>query len=415
MRKLSAKFIERHRTPGRYSDGEVKGLKLQITASASGVVSKSWLFKYQVGDKETMLGLGSLKDVTWKEAREKARAMRLLLLDGVDPLQAKRERIAAAKATAASVKTFRQCAELYEQQHEVRWRSDSHRRQFGSSLASYAYPIIGSTDVSKIDLTAVLRCIEPQWTTKAVTMDRVRTRIEAVLDWATVRGYRQGDNPARWRGHLDQVLPAPRQVAPIKHHAAMDYKDLPAFMQTLRQQEEIAARALEFTILSAGRLGEVIGAKWNEIHFDDPVFGPVWIVPAQRMKARREHRVPLSPQAVKLLRALPREDGNDHLFVGSTQGSSLSKMSIQYLIRRIHSTATTHGMRAAFRTWAGEMTNFPREACELALAHRVGDQTEQAYARGTLLAKRIKLMQAWATYCLTPPIAKAGNVVPMRG
>jgi integrase len=409
--RLTAKFVERSKQPGRWPDGDVKCLYLQIDKSGA----KSWVFRYERDGEETMMGLGSLKDVTWKEAREDARAQRLLLRDGVDPLQAKRDRKAAAKLVAARILTFAVAADRYAEQHSVKWRNDTHRLQFSSSLERYANPILGAMDVAKIETADVLRVIEPIWTTKAVTADRVRRRIAAVLDWCVVRGHRPtGTNPAKWRGHLDQVLPATRSVAPVTSHAALDYTALPAFMQALRNEEGSAARALEFTILTAARLGEVIGARWDEIRFDDPLYGAVWVVPASRMKARRQHTVPLAPEVVRLLRALPQEADNPFLFVGSRQGSGLGKMSIQYLIRSLHSSATTHGMRAVFRRWAGEMTSAPREACELALAHTVGSSTEQAYARGSLLQKRIKLMQAWTKFATTPPISQGDNVTPLR-
>ncbi len=304
--------------------------------------------------------------------------------------------------------TFRQAADRYAEQHAPKWSNDSHRLQFLSSLTAYAFPVLGNMDVAVIDTPAVLRVIEPIWVSKAVTADRVRARIEAVIDWAVVRGHRPaGTNPAKWRGHLDQVLPAPRKVAPVRHHAAMPYAGVPAFAQRLRANEGSAFRALEFLILTATRLSETIGARWNEFDLE----GAVWTIPPQRTKSRREHRVPLTAQMLKLLRDLPVEADNDFVFVGANAGGGLTRMAVRYALRQlIDASATTHGFRATFRTWAGERTAFAREVCEAALAHSIGDQSEQAYSRGDALAKRRKLMEAWNRFVSAPPISKGDNV-----
>jgi integrase len=275
-------------------------------------------------------------------------------------------------------------------------------------LKTYAYPVLGDMAVSEIDTPTVLRAIEPHWRTKTETMSRVRGRIESVLDWCTVRGYRTGDNPARWRGHLSEVLPAPGQVAKPINHPAMPYSELPSFMAELRQREGVAARALEFTILCSARTNETIGAKISEISFE----AKTWTVPASRMKAGKQHVVPLSERAIELLRALPTEDGNSFVFVGARAGG-LSNMAMAQLLKRMgHNDITVHGFRSAFRDWAGETTNFPREVCEMALAHVVGDASERAYQRGDLLRKRQALAEAWSRYCTSPP--PAGAVVPLR-
>jgi integrase len=271
--------------------------------------------------------------------------------------------------------------------------------------------VLGGMAVSDIDTPAALRAIEPIWLTKTETASRVRGRIESVLDWATVRGYRSGDNPARWKGHLAEVLPARGQVARPVHHAAMPYREIPAFMAALREREGVAARALEFAILTAARTGEVIGARWSEIDLDSAV----WVVPSGRMKGGREHRVPLSERAVELLRALPIEDGNAYVFMGPRAGSGLSNMSMTAVLRRMgHGGVTVHGMRSTFMDWAHEQTAFPKAAIDMALAHVVSDKVEAAYRRGDLLAKRRQLAEAWSKYCCSPP-AERGDVVPIRG
>jgi integrase len=267
-------------------------------------------------------------------------------------------------------------------------------------------------DVAAINLPDVLRCIEPNWIDKSVTMDRVRNRIEGVLDWAMVRGHRPpSTNPAKWKGHLDQVLPAARKVAPVKHHPAVDYRELPGFMAALRAQEGIAARALEFLVLTASRSGEVLGARWDEIDLVEAT----WTISAGRMKAKREHRVPLSPAAVDLLRRLPVEDGNALVFVGSTTGRRSHRNVLTRVLQRMGRGETVHGFRSSFRTWCSEQTNIAREVAERALAHIVGSQTERAYERSDLFNKRRRLMEQWSKYVTTKPVAVAGNVTSISG
>ena len=275
-----------------------------------------------------------------------ARSARQLLADGIDPLDVKRERQAEARLAAAKKLTFAEAAERYFNQHQSKWTNTSHRDQFLASLRMYAFPVLGDMDVAAIQLADVLRAIEPIWTTKAITADRVRNRIENVLDWCVVRGHRPpGTNPAKWKGHLDQVLPAVRKVAPRGHFAAIAYAELPSFMAELRQQEGVAARALEFLTLTATRRAETLGARWDEIDFASAT----WIVPANRMKAKREHRVPLSPTVLDLLRALPREDGNPFLFIGASAGQAVGEQALARLLKRMgRDGITTHGFRSAF-------------------------------------------------------------------
>jgi integrase len=403
---LTAKRVGRVKKPGRYSDGH--GLVLQVQEGANGI-TKSWLFRYQRNGRERWLGLGPTFTVTLKDARERARAARLQLLDGIDPLDAKAAVKQAAALEAAKTLTFEAAANRYFDQHADKWTNRKHRKQFLSTMKDYVFPVIGKLSVAAVDTGLVLKCIEPIWPTKAPTANRVRARIESVLDWATVRGYRTGDNPARWRGHLGEVLPARRQIKKAVHHPALPYVEIPGFMAALRERSGVAARALEFTILTAARTGEVLGAQWSEFDLD----AKVWVVPAGRMKGGREHRVPLPDNVVTLLRALPTEEGNPFVFIGF-RGAGLSHMAMDNALKRIRDNGcTVHGFRSTFRDWTAERTAFPHHVAEQALAHTIGSAVERAYRRGDLYAKRTQLMKAWASYCGQP--AKAGEVVALRG
>jgi integrase len=406
---LSAKKVERAKKPGRYSCGLVRGLALQVTASGA----KSWVLRYQLRGDKRWLGLGSAADFSLKEARERARAARQLLADGIDPLEKKRAAEDAARLAAARKLTFREAANRYFDQNAERWRP-SHRELFLTTLKAHAFPTLGAMDVASIDTPDILRALEPIWEKSKgiITADRTRGRIEQVLDWAVVRGHRPaGTNPARWKGHLDQVLPPPRQLAPIVHHKAMHYRDVPAFMIALRALNTVPARALEFLINVSARSNEVLGAKWSEIDFADKV----WTVPAERMKGKREHRVPLSSAMIELLRKLPR-DGGEFVFIGKQPGVANHRMCLTWLMMQLGQTgkATSHGFRSSFRDFAGETTAFPHDVCEAALAHVRGDKSVQAYARGDLFNKRRQLMEQWSRYCKSKPAKVAGDVVPMR-
>jgi integrase len=398
---LTVRRVARTMKPGRYGDGG--GLWLQVVNARN----RSWLFRYERDGKERVLGLGPVHTIDLAQARAKARSYRQLLLDGIDP-RAHRDAAHAARAAAkAKALIFKEAAATYHAQHEAKWRSRKHAAQFIATLQAYAFPVLGNMAVAEIDTPAVLRALEPHWSTKTETMSRVRGRIEVVLDWATVRGYRQGDNPARWKGHLAEVLPGRGQLAKPVHHPALPWRDVPGFMAELRQREGVAARALEFGILTVARTGEIIGAESDEISDD------IWIIPAGRMKAGREHRVALSARAVELLRSLPTEAGNPHVFIGPRAGSGLSDTSLTAVLRRMgRRDVTVHGFRSSFRDWAAERTNFPNHVVEMALAHVVGDKSEAAYRRGDLLAKRRVLAEAWSKYCTNP--APAGDVVPLR-
>jgi integrase len=381
--RLTAKRVEHLHKPGRHPDGD--GLYLQITPT--GV--KSWVLRYERTGRERMLGLGTLRDFTLKEARERARRARQLLVDGVDPIDAKR-----AQRTVP-ILTFAQATQAYAKLHEQKWTA--RRPQFLSSLRQHAFPVLGDMPLTAIDTPAVLRVIQPIWTTKTETASRVRQRIEAVLDWATVSGHRpKGDNPARWRGHLDHVLPAPGAIAKVKHHAALPWGEVAAFMADLRGREGVAARALEFAILTAARTNEVVGLRWPEIDFG----AATWTIPAQRMKTDKEHRVPLSEAALALLRKLYTEDGNDLIFIGAQAGRGLGDRALAEVLARMErSDITVHGFRSTFRDWAAEVSHHPNHVVEQALAHAIGNAVERAYRRGDLFQKRRVLMQEWAQFC----------------
>jgi len=370
--------------PGRHGDGG--GLWLQVRSGGR----KSWLFRYQRGGRARAMGLGPAKDVSLAEARQMAQEARRQLLAGVDPIEHRSGQRQAAPAPPAAP-TFRRCAERYIASHEAGWRNPKHAAQWPATLEAYAYPIFGELPVDAIDTGMVLRALEPVWQSKPETASRVRGRIESVLSWASVAGYRSGDNPARWRGHLDQLLPARRKVRAVRHHAAMPYAALPAFMVRLRDQPGTGARALELTILCATRTSETLGARWPEVE------GSVWTIPGERMKGGRQHRVPLSPAATALLDQLPR--AGEFLFPGARRGRPLSQMAMLMLLRRMDCDITTHGFRSSFRDWSAEVAHAPREVAEAALAHRLGG-VEGAYARGDMLDRRRELMEAWASFLL---------------
>jgi integrase len=403
---LTAKRVERLKRPGRYRDaGGIRGLYLQVGPTGG----KSWLLRFERDGRERWLGLGPLSVVDLRMARERAKAARLLILDGIDPIDHRKAERAKAAAAKARLLTFREAAAAYRDQHEGKWRNAKHRTQFTNTLKAYAYPVLADMAVADIGTPDVLRAVEPIWRDRTETASRVRGRIEAVLDWAGVRGYRQGENPARWKGHLSEVLPARGQIKKTVHHPALPYRDMPAFMAELRQREGMAARALEFAILCVARSGEAIGAKISEIDLD----GKIWTVPAGRMKGGREHRVPLSERAIEIIRALPTESDNPHVFIGARAGAGLGTMALVQVLHRMgRNDVTVHGFRSSFRDWAGETTNFPNHVVEMALAHAIGDKVEAAYRRGELLRKRKQLAEAWSKYCTSPP--PTGAVVPLR-
>lgn len=390
INKLSQLTVTKTTKPGLYADGG--GLYLQITSA--GV--KSWLFRYMRGGKARGMGLGPLHTIGLAEARTRALDCRRLLLDGVDPIDSRDAERAAQRVAQANAVTFQHCAEKYIEAHRAGWKNAKHADQWTNTLTTYAYPVFDSLPVSAIDTALVMRVLEPIWSTKTETASRIRGRIESVLHWATVRGYRTGENPARLKGHLDTLLPKRSRVQKVEHHPALAYVDLPEFMQTLRPEAGSAARALELLILTATRTNEVIGATWQEFDLDVGI----WTLPAERMKMRKEHRVPLSARAIALVKAQQEVKQNDYVFPGARKGKPLSNMAMLQLLERMkRDDITVHGFRSTFRDWAGETTHYPREVCEAALAHGIKDKAEAAYARGDLFAKRAALMQDWDKYC----------------
>jgi integrase len=374
----------------------------------TGTGGRSWLYRYYLHGKEHRIGLGSASAVPLKLARQLASQARQLRATGVDPLAQKRERRTAHLIAEAKSMSFQQCAENYITAHEASWRNPKHRQQWRSTLASYCFPIMGSLPVQAIDTDLVIKVLEPIWRDKTETASRVRGRIESILDYAKARNYRNGENPARWRGHLDMLLARPSKINGAAHHAALPYADIGEFMSDLRQRDSTSARCLEFLILTAARTGEVLGAQWHE--FD--LTAKVWTAPAGRMKSSREHRVPLSERAVEIVRLMQSRRENDFIFAGRNGG--LSNASLLAVLRNMGRALTAHGFRSTFRDWAAEQTNFPNEVCEMALAHAVGDKVEAAYRRGDLFEKRRRLMQSWSEYCARPSQA-AGNVTVLRG
>ena len=398
--RLSARTVISKKRRGRHSDGD--GLVLQISKWGT----KSWIFRYERDGRERHMGLGSLSTVSLAMARDAAQKCRQLLLEGRDPIDQRNAELRRSRLEAAKRVTFRECGEAYIATHQAGWRNAKHRAQWSSTLRVYAYPTIGDLTISAIDTPVILKCLEPIWQTKPETANRLRGRIESILSWAAVRGLRSEDNPARWRGHLDKLLPAPGKVRSVKHHAAMRYSDVPQFMTELRALEDTSARALELTILTAVRTGEVIAALWSEIDFA----AKVWTIPAERMKAGREHRVPLSKRAIEILGSLPR---GEYLFP-NRGGRPLSNMAMLKTLERMgHSGVTVHGFRSTFRDWAAEMTPYPNHVVEMALAHAIGDKVEAAYRRGDLFMKRRRLMEDWAKHC-GQPLAHSANIVAIQ-
>jgi len=389
--------------PGLYGDGG--GLYLQVSANGS----KSWIFRFKADGRTRYMGLGSLKTISLAKAREAASKCRELRLQGIDPIAQRDGMRAAARLDAVTTMTFDECRDAYIAAHQAGWRNAKHRMQWVNTLDTYVSPVFGKLAIQAVDVARVTQVLEPIWSTKPETASRLRGRIERVLDWAKARGFRAGENPARWRGHLDQLLPARSKVHNVQHHAALPFSELPPFIAALRERAGVAARALEFAILTAARTGEVIGATWDEID----IGRRLWTVPANRMKGHREHRVPLSDHAVALLKEMQGTLLNE--FVFSRHGRKpLSNMALLMMLRRMgRSDVTAHGFRSSFRTWAAERTSFPREVVEAALAHVIGNKVEAAYQRSDLLDKRRELMAEWGEYCANAA-SKTGRVVSFK-
>lgn len=399
--------------PGRHADGG--GLHLLVKDTGA----RSWVYRFMLRGKTRDIGLGAASGpeaISLAKARDKADALRTMVKVGIDPLTERRreaaEAIAAEQAAHIAGITFRAVADAHVAANEGSWRNAKHRQQWKNTLATYAYPVIGELPVASISTAHVLQILEPIWKEKPETASRVRGRIETILDAAKVRGYRDGENPARWRGHLAQILPVRRRLS-RGHHEALPYEDVPSFVASLRERNATAALALEFCILTAARTGEVIGATWTEVDLDKAI----WTIPAGRMKAGKEHRVPLSPRAIEILKTV-KALGGSWVFSGNRKNSTqarpkLSGMAMTMLLRRMKVVATVHGFRSAFRDWAAECTGYAHETCEMALAHVIGNKAEAAYRRGDLFEKRRRLMEDWGTYCGTPTVS-GDNVRPIR-
>lgn len=393
-KELSTLSVGRLTQPGHHAVGGVAGLYLYVVESGS----RSWVLRAMVGAKRRHFGLGGFPDVTLAQAKERARTARDEIAQGIDPIERKRAAASQLRAKQASSITFQTAAEAYISAHGETWKSAKHLVQWTGSLKNYAYPVIGDLLIKDVGQEHVLKILEPIWKTKTETASRLRGRLEVVLDWAAVRKYRTGDNPARWKGHLDKLLAAPGKIQKVEHFRALPIDAMPAFMVDLRMREGIAARALEFTILTAARSGETRGATWAEIDKN----AKVWTIPAERMKVGKEHRVPLTDTALRLLDAMPRMEGSELIFFGARDGP-LSDMSLAQVMRRMDVDAVPHGFRSTFRDWAGERTNHPREVAEQALAHALENKVEAAYRRGDALEKRRALMSDWERFIEQPP------------
>jgi integrase len=400
---LAAKSIERA-TPGFHADGG--GLYLRVGPTGG----KAWVFRYMRHGRRRDMGLGAIQFVGLAEARRLASECRHLLFQGIDPLDRKHGERSAARVDAAKAMTFRECAEAYIAAHEAGWRNRRQAAQWRASLRDYVYLVIGDLPVAAVDLPLVLKVLEPIWTAKVETASRVRGRIESVIGWAATRGYRQGDNPARWKGHLENLLAKPGRVKKAERHPALPYPEIGAFSTELAKQELIAARALEFTILTAARAGEVIGARWDEINIAERL----WTVPPERMKSGKEHRIPLSDAAMAIVGRMQAIRTGDYIFPGRGGNSRIGHSTMrEQLLRLGRRDLTVHGFRSTFRDWAAERTNYPAEMAEMALAHSVGSAVEQAYRRSDLFDRRRRLMDDWARYCAAPA-SGAAEVIAIR-
>jgi integrase len=408
--KLTAAAVRAANKPGLYGDGH--NLYLQVSVFGT----KAWLLRYMIDGQARKMGLGPLHIISLAEARKRASEARLKVHDGIDPIDERKAQRGRKKLEAAKTITFRECADKYIEANRAGWKNAKHADQWfatfnetkrGRRVFPAATQAINDLPVSAIDTGLVLKALELIWAKTPESASRVRGRIEAVLAWAKVRQYRVGENPARWRGHLDKILPK-RAKLTRGHHDAVPYAELPAFMDDLRRRPGLSARALEFTILTTARTGETIGARWAEIDLD----AKLWTIPAARTKAGRGHRVPLSDRALDVLSALPRE--SDFVFMGARGGRPLGSSAMLNLARAMRGAgATVHGFRSTFRDWAAEQTSYPNELCEIALAHAVSDKVEAAYRRGDMMEKRRRLVSDWASFCQSPPAVR-GNVVSIR-
>ena len=407
LHRLKPLILSRELKPGRYGDGG--GLGLLVYRNGS----RSWYFRYMVRGRLREMGLGSFQAVPLPEARKMAAELRLLKCQGIDPIEARRSKWREAEEAKAEAEraciTFRQCGEAYIEAYRPSWRNGKHAEQWTASLETYAYPVLGDTSVQAVDTALVMKVLEPMWTSKPTTAARLRGRIENILDWARAKGHRTGENPARWRGHMENLLPRLTKIRVVQHHKALPYREIEGFMAKLREQDCMTAHALELLILTATRSGETLLARWKEFDLN----AGIWTIPAARMKTAQEHRVPLSTAAKSLLANLARDPDSDFVFPGAKRGKPLCHIAMLSLLRRMGYARciTAHGFRSTFRDWAAEETDCPREVAEMSLAHRVSKGAEAAYWRGDLYAKREALMESWARYCTG---TTSDNVVPLR-
>lgn len=390
------------------------GLGLYLGSSTFRTCSWYYRVPTYIRPKGGWMGLGSVRTVSLKKAREKAQQCRDLVDKGIDPIEHRRDARAALQAERAKARTFKECANAFMKSQGETWDNAKHASQWRNTLKAYVYPTFGDLSIAEIDTSLVIEALEPIWATKTETAKRVRGRIERILDWAAIRGYRTGENPARWRGHLEYVLPKPSGVREIVHHAALPYAEMGAFFQNLRVQETVAAAGLEFLILTAARTGEVIAAEWVEFDLENKV----WTVPKERMKGqkgeRRPHRVPLSEPALSIVGRMKGVKESGYVFPGGKHKRPLSNMAFLKLLKRMkRDNVTAHGFRSTFRDWAAECTAYPNHVVEMALAHKIPNAVEAAYRRGDLFEKRRRLMDDWARFCATVE-HQLGTVVPLR-
>jgi len=410
--RLTALKVAKTEKPGLYPDGA--GLYLLVSPGGT----KSWIFRYMLAGRAREMGLGPLHTVSLAEARLHALECRKQKLDGIDPIDARKQARAELMEKSVSAKTFKQCADSYISAHKDGWKNEKHAHQWVRTLEAYAWPKIRDKAIQSITTSDVIDILEPIWKSKTETASRLRGRIESVLDWATARGYRKGENPARWRGHLENLLPKRSRVKKVKHFAALPYVRMADFFAELDAQKGVSSWALEFLILTASRTSEVVAARWDEVDFQSKI----WIIPGERMKAGREHRVPLSLTAIDILKRVRKAQKtgglkeSQYIFVGDRPNSHLSNMALLKLLQRMGQTdLTVHGFRSTFRDWAAEKTHHAREVAEMALAHTVGDKVEAAYRRGDLFEKRRAIMDDWADYCLGGTISHESRKAEIKG
>ena len=400
--RLNALQVKNLSTRGNHADGA--GLYLQVTKSGT----KTWVMRFMLNGKAREMSLGSVNDVTLREARARRDVQRKLVRDeGKDPIEVRKQAKLAQSLIGSNVMTFDACAAAYIDAKSVEWTNEKHRHQWIGTIAQYAGPKIGGLNVALIETPQVMDVLREIWYTKTETASRLRGRIESILGWAKTSGYRTGDNPARWNNHLENLLPAKNKTQKVQHHPALPYSDINAFIQHVRSQEGEAPKALEFLILTASRTGEVIGARWDELDIE----AATWTVPAARMKMKKEHRVPLTPRAVQLLQSMAETRQNEFVFPSRIVGKAVSNMAMIALLKRMNRLdITVHGFRSTFRDWAAAETNVPREIAEAALAHDIKSKVEKSYQRGDLFDKRRALMEMWANYCAQPFVKNSATV-----